>query len=64
MSRSELSEALGISQGRLSQLRDSTEWPPELAIKLEEVTQGGVSASAISRVVALARSTAPQGQAA
>jgi len=56
--RNELCEGLGISAGRLSQLRDETEWPPELALKLEAVTDGIISASAISSVVAKARATA------
>jgi DNA-binding transcriptional regulator YdaS (Cro superfamily) len=50
-----LSAALGVSKGRLSQLRYATEWPPELALKVERETDGALSASALSSVVADAR---------
>lgn len=49
---------MGISKSRLSQLRDSTDWPPELALKAEEVTGGGVNASILSPVIARARASA------
>lgn len=55
LGRTALCEALGISNGRLSQLRDFESWPPELALKLEEVTGGAVSASDVSPVIAKAR---------
>lgn len=50
-----LSVAVGISKGRLSQLRNATEWPPELAMKVEAATNGALNASALSSVVAQAR---------
>jgi DNA-binding transcriptional regulator YdaS (Cro superfamily) len=50
-----LAAEMGVSKGRLSQLRDSTDWPPELALKAEIATGGRVSASDLSPVVALAR---------
>lgn len=63
-----LSEEIGVSKGRLSQLRNSTDWPPELAMKVEEATGGALNASKLSRVVAQARDTpteaAPTSQAA
>lgn len=61
-----LSIEIGISKGRLSQLRTATNWPPELALKVETATDGQVSASVLSPVIAQARSTdAPaQGEAA
>lgn len=55
LSRGELCEALGVSQGRLSQLRHSTAWPPELALKAEEATGGLLSANDLSAVIAKAR---------
>lgn len=55
-----LSERLGISKGRLSQLRNSTEWPPELALEAEKQTGGAVSASDLSPTIARARTSAPQ----
>lgn len=51
----ELCLELGISKGRLSQLRNETAWPPELALKLEEATGGAINASDLSEVVAKAR---------
>ena len=51
----ELAMAVNVSKGRLSQLRDSTEWPPELALKVEEATGGKLDASALSAIVARAR---------
>lgn len=50
-----LSVAVGISKGRLSQLRNATEWPPELAMKVEAATDGALNASSLSPVVAQAR---------
>lgn len=57
MTRAELSAALGISEGRLSQLRDKP-WPPELAMKAEAETRGALSASELSPIVAQARGLA------
>ncbi len=51
-----LAVELGISKGRLSQLRDIVDWPPELALKAETATDGALNASLISPVVARARS--------
>lgn len=55
LSRSQLCDKLGISAGRLSQLRDLADWPPELALKLEEATCGAICASDISPIIAKAR---------
>jgi DNA-binding transcriptional regulator YdaS (Cro superfamily) len=57
MSLSALAAAIGVSKGRLSQLRYRTDWPPELALSAEEATAGEVSASALSPTVAKARQT-------
>jgi len=54
-----LSLEMGISKGRLSQLRNSLEWPAELALRAEDATEGVLSASTLSAVVAQARLTAP-----
>jgi hypothetical protein len=35
MNASQLAVAIGISKGRVSQLRDSTDWPPELALAVD-----------------------------
>jgi DNA-binding transcriptional regulator YdaS (Cro superfamily) len=58
MSLTDLSAAVGISKGRLSQLRHSTELPPELALKIERETNGALNASALSPVIADARGMA------
>lgn len=49
---------IGISKGRLSQLRNSLEWPPELALEIERATDGALCASQLSHVVAKAREAA------
>lgn len=51
-----LAAELGISKGRMSQLKSANEWPPELALRAEKVTNGILSASALSSVIAEARS--------
>lgn len=53
------SAKIGVTKGWLSRLRSSTEWPPELALKVEEETGGQVSACDISPLIAKARSSAP-----
>lgn len=63
MSLTTLSDKIGVSKGRLSQLRNSKEWPPELALKAEEATLGILSASKLSPVIKMARAPA-QGEAA
>jgi hypothetical protein len=54
----DLSAKLGITKGRLSQLRESTDWPPELALKAESETDGALNASDLSPVIADARRSA------
>lgn len=54
MNASQLAAALGVSRGRMSQLKDKP-WPPELALAAEKVTDGALDASALSPVVAQAR---------
>lgn len=58
LSLTDLSVKLGVSKGRLSQLRNSTDWPPDLALKAEEHTQGAVDAADLSPVILRARKTA------
>lgn len=55
MSLTDLSIKLKVSKGRLSQLRDATDWPPELAMRVEEETGGAVDAAALSPTIARAR---------
>jgi DNA-binding transcriptional regulator YdaS (Cro superfamily) len=57
-SLTDLSVRLGISKGRLSQLRDATDWPPDLALKIEEQTHGALDASELSPIIARARKDA------
>jgi len=58
LSLTDLSLKMGVSKGRLSQLRDATDWPPELAMKAEEHTAGALDAAILSPLVARARKTA------
>jgi DNA-binding transcriptional regulator YdaS (Cro superfamily) len=53
-----LAADIGVTTGRLSQLRDSTDWPADLALKVEEATSGKLNASVLSPVIARARKTA------
>lgn len=55
LSLTALAAKMGVSKSRLSQLRESTDWPPELAMKAEAETAGSVSASFLSPIVAQAR---------
>jgi DNA-binding transcriptional regulator YdaS (Cro superfamily) len=57
MTLTALASELGVSKGRLSQLRDSTEWPAELALAAESKTGGALSASVLSPTIARARQT-------
>ena len=53
-----LSEKVSVSKGRLSQLRNSTDWPADLALKVEAATDGALDASELSPTIALARQAA------
>jgi len=57
MSLTQLATEMGVSKGRLSQLRNSTDWPPELALVAESKTGGALSASILSALIAKARQT-------
>lgn len=57
MTLTQLAAEIGISKGRLSQLRGSAEWPAELALTAESKTGGALNASMLSTVVARARQT-------
>lgn len=52
---SQLAAEVGVSPSRLSQLRHAVDWPPEIALKIEAATGGGVNASHVSPLVAKAR---------
>lgn len=58
LSLTDLSVKLEVSKGRLSQLRDNVEWPPDLALKAEQHTNGTLDASALSPIIARARQAA------
>ena len=58
LSLGDLSKKLGVTKGRLSQLRNSKDWPPELALKAEENTAGALDASELSPIIAQARKAA------
>ena len=57
LSLTALAAELGVSKGRLSQLRRSTDWPAELALAVESKTGGALNASLLCPVVAKARQT-------
>lgn len=57
-SLTELSVRLGVSKGRLSQLRDAKDWPPDLALKIEVETAGVLDAAQLSTIIARARQAA------
>lgn len=54
----EFAAMLGVSKGRLSQIKAAGEWPAELAMKAEEQTLGALCASDLSATVARARGVA------
>lgn len=54
-----LAERIGVTKGRLSQLRDKTDWPPELALEAEKQTGGALDAAYLSPTVARARQVPP-----
>ncbi|NVD44365.1 hypothetical protein [Qipengyuania atrilutea] len=57
MSLTQLANEMGVSKSRLSQLRNSTEWPAELALTAESKTGGALNASHLCSIVAKARQT-------
>lgn len=57
-SLTDLSVALDVSKGRLSQLRDARDWPPDLALRIEEYTGGVLNAAILSPIIARAREMA------
>lgn len=54
----ELSARMGVSKGRLSQLRNSLDWPASLALDAERETGGVLAASALCPLIARARGEA------
>lgn len=57
-SLTDIAKQVGISKARLSQLRNSREWPPQLALEVEKATGGKLSASKLSPIIAQARKVA------
>lgn len=51
----DLAAELSVTPGRVSQLRNATEWPADLALKIEEATGGYLNASHLSETIAKAR---------
>lgn len=54
-SLTELAAEAGVTKGRLSQIRGGEPCPPALALNIEKATDGLVSASDLSHVIARAR---------
>jgi DNA-binding transcriptional regulator YdaS (Cro superfamily) len=57
-SLTDLAKSIGVSKGRLSQIRGGEPCPPALALKIETATDGAVSASKLSNIIADARKAA------
>ncbi|MBY8333150.1 hypothetical protein [Qipengyuania pacifica] len=57
MSLTQLATEMGVSKSRLSQLRNSSDWPAELALNAESKTGGALNASQLCPVIAKARQT-------
>lgn len=57
MNASQLAAKIGVSKGRMSQLKDKP-WPPELALAAEKATDGALDAASLSPIIAQAREAA------
>lgn len=57
MNLTQLASAIGISKGRMTQLRQNGDWTPELALKVEAETGGAINASLLNTTIAKARQT-------
>lgn len=57
MNLTQLASAIGISKGRMTQLRQNGDWTPELALKVEAETGGAINASLLNATIARARQT-------
>jgi plasmid maintenance system antidote protein VapI len=55
LSLTDLAAAISISKGRLSQIRGGEPCTPDLALRIEAATNGAVSASDLSHIIARAR---------
>ena len=53
--QTQVAQDAGVSKGRLSQIKNGDPCPPDLALRIEAATDGVVSASALSHVIAQAR---------
>ena len=52
-------ERIGVTKGRLSQLNNGPgDWPPDLALNVEEKTGGEIDAAELSPIIARARTAA------
>ncbi|WP_010545239.1 hypothetical protein [Sphingomonas elodea] len=54
----ELSARIGVSKGRLSQLRKSSEWPAQLALDAERATDGALVAAQLCPLIGRIRGEA------
>lgn len=57
-SLTQLATDIGVSTGRLSQLKSVTDWPPSLALDVEAATDGLLDAGELSPVIKRARESA------
>lgn len=56
---SALADGLGVTKARMSQLRKAADWPPDIALRAEQVTKYKLDAGELSSIVKQARLTAP-----
>jgi DNA-binding transcriptional regulator YdaS (Cro superfamily) len=54
-SLTELAALIGVSKGRLSQIRGGEKCTADLALRIEAATNGAISASELSHTIAQAR---------
>jgi plasmid maintenance system antidote protein VapI len=59
LSLSAFGALVGVTKGRLSDLnKNGRDWPPDLALKVEEHSGGAVDAAELSTIIARARQVA------
>lgn len=56
LSLTEIANRTGVSLGRISQLKRSGAWTPEMALAVEQATDGVVDASQLNDTIKRARS--------
>lgn len=60
LSLAEIARRIDVTRGRMTQLKGLNEWPPDIALDVEFITDGVVDAAAMSPTVRRAREQSPQ----